>query len=229
MSVDPPPTLVLFPGLGVDERLYGPQQNLPVRLDVPRWIEPESMDETLSHYSQRMAAAIPPRPNLYIGGVSLGAMVALEVARHVRATAALLIGGCHSHRQISPLFRSVLRLASWMPRGWVHPSLAVAPLAFKLFERLPSDQSRLMTTMLRSHSPTQLQWSAGAILGWSFDPRDTDPPVYAVHGEDDEVIPLKNVRPDQVVPGGRHLISLSHPDQVNGFLEESVGLNNAFT
>lgn len=120
------PTLLLFPGLGVDARVFEPQQCLPLRLEVAEWIEPESWSETLAHYAQRMTAAIGPQPNLYVGGISLGAMAALEGARLLNARGVFLIGGCSSHRQISPLFRTLLATVARMPVRAIQPSLLLA-------------------------------------------------------------------------------------------------------
>ena len=222
-TVEPPPRsidaprLVLLPGLGVDGRLYGPQRALPVRLEVVEWPEPESQDETLAHYSARLAAGIRGGGDAYIGGVSLGAMVALEAAKHLDVRGVFLIGGCRSHRQLSAMFKGICTLAGWMPRRLIRPSLALAPPAFKLFEGLNADQIRLMTTMLRESPPERTRWSARAIMGWECG-RDPPAPIHVIHGERDEVIPLKSVRPDHVVKEGRHLISLAHAGEVNRFL-----------
>ena len=217
------PTLLLFPGLGADARTYGPQQSLPVRLEFAQWPEPESATESLAHYSQRLAEAIGPREGLYVGGVSMGAMVALEAARLLNARGVFLIGGCTSGRQISPLFRSVLQMSGAMPTRFVGPALRLSPLAFLAFERLSREHRRLMTRMLREHSPTQVQWSCRAILEWECCAAPPEAPVHAIHGQDDEVVPLQNVRADRVVPGGRHMISLQEPGEVNRFIVERIG------
>jgi pimeloyl-ACP methyl ester carboxylesterase len=223
MTMSDAPTLLLFPGLGADARTYGPQRSLPVRLEFAEWPEPESATESLAHYSQRLAEAIGPRGNVYVGGVSLGAMVALEAARLLNARGVILIGGCTSGRQISPLFRSVLKASSMMPTRFVRPALRLSPLAFLVFERLSREHRRLMTRMLREHSPEQVRWSCRAILEWECCAMPPEVPVHAIHGQDDEVVPLRNVRADQVVPGGRHMISLQAPEEVNRFVVERIG------
>ena len=214
-------TLVLFPGLAVDRELYRPQRSIPYRVEPVDWIEPESRNETLAHYMRRMAASIEPRPNLFLGGVSLGAMAALQAAHYLDARGVIMIDGCFSHRQIAPMFRAVLAAGATLPDQWVRPVLTLGPLGLRMFENLNVDQERLMARMFRRHSPAQIRWSCRAILGWE----NTNPPgvpVHAIHGEDDEVIPLRNVRPQQVVKSGRHLISLSHPAQVNEFIGKSI-------
>lgn len=216
------PTLLLFPGLGADARTYGPQKSLPIRLEFAEYPEPESPHESLAHYSQRIASTIGPRPNLYVGGVSLGAMVALEAARLLNARGVILIGGCTSGRQISPLFRTVLAAGAAMPTRFVRPALLASPLAFLAFERLSREHRRLMTRMLREHSPAQIRWSCRAILEWECCAMPPEAPVHAIHGADDEVVPLQNVRADHVVPGGRHMINLQAPEEVNRFIVERI-------
>jgi pimeloyl-ACP methyl ester carboxylesterase len=216
------PTLLLFPGLGADSRVFAPQRLLPFPLQVGEWPEPESCNETLAHYSHRIADAIGPRKNLFVGGVSLGAMVALETARLLNARGVLLIGGCTSGRQISRAFRSVLKSSAAMPTRMIRPTLLLAPAAFLIFERLRRADRRLMTRVLREHSPAQTQWSCRAILDWECCAIPPGAPVYSIHGERDEIIPLRNVRVDQVVPGGKHLINLETAEEVNRFIAEKM-------
>ena len=216
------PQLLLLPGLGADGRQYGPQAGLPFRVRVVEWPEPVSQSETLAEYGTRIAKSLGPHPNAWVGGISLGAMVALETARALRARGVILIGGCTSHRQIATLFKLTLAAAALLPDWIIHQSLRVTPAAMKLFEQLTPEQRDLMTRMVREHSPRQIRWSCRALSRWDCCATPVNVPIRAIHGADDEVIPLKNVHPDEVVPGGRHLISMSHPEQVNRFLTETV-------
>lgn len=221
------PMLLLFPGLGADARTYGPQRSLPVGLEFAEWPEPESPAESLAHYAQRIAERIGPRANLYVGGVSLGAMVALEAARLLNARGVFLIGGCTAGRQIAPLFRSVLALGAATPTRLIRAALLASPLAFLVFERPTRAHRRLMTRMLREHSPAQTRWSCRAILEWECCAMPPEVPVYSIHEEHDEVVPLRNVRADCVVPGGRHMISLQMPGEVNRFILAGIGADKA--
>jgi pimeloyl-ACP methyl ester carboxylesterase len=216
------PTLLLFPGLGADPRVFAPQQSIPYPLKLGSWPEPESAKETLAHYAQRVAEGIGAHENLYVGGISLGAMVALEAARLLNARGVFLIGGCTSGRQISPAFRSVLSASAAMPTKFIHPSLLLSPLAFLVFERLSREHRRLMTRVLRQHSPEQTRWSCRAILDWECCAMQPRVPVYAIHGQEDEIIPPSNVKVDCVVPRGRHLINLQCADRVNRTIAEQI-------
>lgn len=213
------PRLLLFPGLGTDVRLFGTLMGLPAQTKVAQWIAPESSQESLAHYAERMAHAVALEPGMHVGGISLGAMVALEAAPWLGARSVFLIAGCRSHRQISPLFRALLATVAVMPEEWIRPSLLLGPPALKLFEHLTPSQIHLMMTMLRENSPRQTRWSCRALLRWDCCRLPSDMPIHAIHGELDEVIPARPARPGSVVvAGAHHLVSLSHPDIVTKFI-----------
>lgn len=211
------PRLILYSGLGADGRLFAPQRALPVRLETPGWPEPASEDETLQAYAARLAAGIrdaeadPP----YLGGVSNGGCVALEIARHVPARGVFLLGSCRSGEQVGSVFRRTALLASTVPPSILHPLLAFAPLPLKFFEDLDDAQTQLYVHMLHDISPRQMKWSAGAMMRWESKGDPPGVPVYAIHGNYDAIIPLRNVKADAVIPYGRHLVSLTRARETN--------------
>ena len=75
--------------------------------------------------------------------------------------------------------------------------------------------------MAREMSPELIRWSAASLVGWEYD-GSLRVPIRSIHGGRDEVIPLRNVRPDFVIPEGRHLLSPQHPDAVNRFIAETL-------
>ena len=66
------------------------------------------------------------------------------------------------------------------------------------------------------------KWGCSAILSWR--PSPVTCPVFQLHGDSDQIIPLDRVRPTptQVVRGGGHLLSLSHPAEVTAFISGVV-------
>jgi predicted esterase len=77
--------LILFAGMGADERLFAPQREAFPQLVVPKWIEPVP-GESLAEYARRFAEYVDPGVECYVGGASFGGFVALEVARHLTAS-----------------------------------------------------------------------------------------------------------------------------------------------
>jgi pimeloyl-ACP methyl ester carboxylesterase len=235
-SVTLPKTrLALFSGLGADGRLFEPQRRgltpAGVRVEAPSWIEPAADDEPLASYARRMAALLPPREpgeRLFVGGVSFGALVALEAARHLPdARGVFMIGGCRDSRAVAPFFRFACLAAQYVPTPILKAILYGAPAALVLFESLNWEHMRLYSRMVNDASPRQVRWSAGALLGYRSPGDPPGVPVHLLHGQRDLLIPAKNVHPDFVVPRGRHLIALARPEEVNSYLLEKMGLGTA--
>ena len=226
-SADRPPRLVLFPGLAADGRAFGPQRDAFPWLEVPPWLMPLGGDERLEHYSQRMARQIVPddRP-LYLGGFSFGAIVALEAARHLPTAGVFLIGGGLSYRMITWPFRWMCHVAPFVPLMLVPLVLEFFPLGLDVIEDLNDEQKALYVRMSKDTPPAMIRWGAGAMMRWNF----TGPlpaPIHAIHGHDDRIVrPEPSLRP-RLVRGGRHLISMSHPQVVNGWMADIMFARSA--
>jgi pimeloyl-ACP methyl ester carboxylesterase len=223
---DQTPRLVLLPGLAADARLFEPQRCAFPDLEVPPWLDP-LLDERIEDYSKRMAAQIVPddRP-LFVGGVSFGAIVALEAARHLPTDGVFLIGGGLSHRMITWPFRWMCHVAPLVPLPLVPWLLKLFPIGLDVIEDLTDEQKQLYVRMSRETPPAMIRWGAHAMTRWAF----TGPPpapMHVIHGHDDRIVHPKQLHVDRVIAGGRHLISLSHPDQVNAFLAEKMRVATA--
>jgi len=64
-----------------------------------------------------------------------------------------------------------------------------------------------------------LQWTVSAIRGWNG-MKDESVNIHHIHGNKDFLIPIQNVMPDKVINGGGHVVTLTHPWQVNNFIKE---------
>ena len=101
------PKLILIPGLGTDERLFERQRSAFPDLWVPPWILVRG-NEGLADYAARMAGVIANKQTepFVLGGVSLGGMLAYEIARHVKPQAVVLIASCRTPLGDSRIFSS---------------------------------------------------------------------------------------------------------------------------
>jgi hypothetical protein len=46
--------------------------------------------------------------------------------------------------------------------------------------------------------------------------------VFHIHGSEDRVLPVALAKPDLIVPGGRHALTLFNPSVVNEFIAGAV-------
>lgn len=213
------PAVVLLPGLGADQRLFESQRAVLPELVVPPWPVPQAHD-SLAGFAARLAHAIPRSDRLIIGGSSFGGMVALELAALLQPKGVVLIGSCTSVAGMPVWARHMRRLASALPFSAFHPRRWSLPLVLPKFGRLTKEQRDLFWSMASATPASFLKWGVNAILSWQ--PTPVPVPVHHIHGSADRLIPLRLVRPDRVVPGGGHLLTLTHPQEVNAFLAETV-------
>lgn len=219
-SVNDQPRLVLLPGMGCDRRLFEPQFAAFPRLEVPPWLEPRH-EESLTAYGRRMAATVADDGPIVLGGMSMGGMVALEMARYLPVKRVILIASCRSGRCIRRSLCLPERLARPLPAlvyKALHPA---APLLIR-GGRLSDQQRALFVTMVRDTDHHFLKWACGAILRWSFDAGGAAAiPIAHIHGRQDWLIPAERVQPDALLPGG-HMIHWSHTEAVNDFIREQL-------
>src|SRR6185503_15333814 len=119
--------LILLPGLGADQTLFEPQRGALPPFEVPPWLSPQPA-ESLAAFGERMAAACGPPDPTVIGGVSFGGMVAIEMARHLRPRAVVLIASCTTGAALPPLQRALLRIGAALPVRALRPPRIAWPL-----------------------------------------------------------------------------------------------------
>lgn len=210
------PPLILFSGLGADSSIFLSQSFEFPQLRVPRWIPPRE-DELLPNYCERLAKEIAIDGPCWIGGASFGGIVALEMARLLKPQGVILIGSVRNPSELPwkvKGFRWAQFLIPWIPVKLLQT------IAGKMFvaKRSTTPQTSLMMQFANSN-PEVLKWSLRQLLRWNTAPA-VECPVFRIHGTRDWMIPLGKTRADQVVVGGGHVLSLTHPRQVNAFLRD---------
>lgn len=215
--MDHSPPLILFPGLGGDARLFAAQRVAFPDLIVPNWIEPEP-DEPLVSYAARLAKSIDPGVPCFIGGVSFGGVVALEVAARLLNYECYLIASVRSHLSMPGHLQALRPVTDliFLPK-WIGSA------ALFTVGRWMPPLRRGALRQLHDADLRFLRWAAKAILTWTPSAGVEHVRVAQIHGDRDVIFPLRNVTADLTVKGAGHLVSLTHSRQVNQFLRERMG------
>jgi pimeloyl-ACP methyl ester carboxylesterase len=217
--MDNRPPILLLPGMAADAGMFEPQRAAFPNLIAPSWIDPLPQ-ESLRHYADRFAESLDPGRPCIVGGVSFGGIVALEMASRLRASACVLISSVRSPAEYPLLYR-ILRLtavSSPSHLGWFAGCVAelsapsLPPATTRRLQRLSSPRSAF------------LRWATWAALRWQPSPAARKVPVLQIHGDADRTFPIRHVRPDIVVQGGGHLLSLTHPAAVNDVLRRAESI-----
>jgi pimeloyl-ACP methyl ester carboxylesterase len=213
--------LLLLPGLGADEVLFDPQRRAYPDLQVPPWVTPEP-GETLPAYATRMAQQQQGGPDLVLGGISFGGMVALEMAKLLHPRAVILIASCRSGAAVQPHMRALGRLWCRTPAPLMRPPPLAAPALAWAFGATTPEGRAMMRHFLETRSPAFVKWGLAALLQWRPDGGPACP-VFHVHGGADRLIPASRVAANHVVPGAGHLVNVTHAAEVNAFVGRALG------
>jgi pimeloyl-ACP methyl ester carboxylesterase len=217
--------LILVPGLGADQRLFHKQSVALENLILPDWLEPERSD-TLASYAKRLAARADPGRSCFVGGCSLGGMIALEMSRHLDAKACFLISSIRSPKELPRHFRILKPLASAIPGpcGKLSAGLVpgVARMTLCAARRRSNAAIRSLLEQCAAADPWFMWWAAVAICRWRPSCARWAIPVVHIHGERDHVLPHQNTQPDVLIRGAGHLAVMTHSSEVNTFLRKQM-------
>lgn len=197
---------------------------------VPDWIEPDGRESLLEYarrWGRQLREQIGDRP-VCLGGVSMGGMLALEMAAVLETQCVILISSCRTRRAIDPGMLWFARLTSYLPLWMIDAIRRHLPDSFhEKLGPLSPDHTALTRTMFEDTSSARLRWGCRAMATWRGCGHIDVIPVRHIHGTEDELIRSSKVRPDQWIDGAGHAPTLTHPDVVNAFIEKCLDLGSA--
>lgn len=198
-------------GLAADSRIFKhiqlPAGHQAVYLE---WIPPQK-NESLEAYSIRLGEQIVPNEPFMIVGVSMGGMVANEIARVYRATSVVIISSIPSADQLPDFLRFAGRLHI---HKFLPPSVFKSASVMKRFfsGETPEDK-KILIQVIRDSDPEIIRWSINAILNWKNNTAPNN--VVHIHGTKDELFPIGRLNPTHIIEGGRHMMILGKSQEIN--------------
>lgn len=220
MTVAAAPRLVMIPGLGADARLFEPQRAAFPDLEVVEWIPPRPR-EPLSGYALRLAEGVKGDTPPVLVGVSMGGIVALEMARPLGALGMVLVASCRSRRAISRLALPFERAGRMIPDPCLVRLQRFRPGVSLAFGPAGDGELRSLMAMVAGADTGFVRWAGRVLLTWD-PPPDLKVPIRHIHGSRDRIMPCRRAAPDRVVAGAGHLVNMTHAQQVNAFIADAA-------
>ena len=208
--------------MGADERVFAAQKEVFPDLIVPNWIDPKA-GETIQDYARRFAKNVDPGVPCYIGGASFGGMVAVEMMPFLDVKGCFLIGSTRDPSGL-PSVVKWMRPFAWITRLFPYclVQLACSGFGILLGNHLPPMMRSILSQASHSDS-AYFRWAVAALLSWQSDHKlRDDAKIKQIHGAKDPLLPIHRQSPDQIIPKGAHVISMSYPREVNEFLESGL-------
>jgi len=206
----------LITGFALDRRILE-SLHLPRNRFICHDLISPHPDETLPEYALRMAESIGFEKGDEVGGLSLGGMVALEIARQCGASRLYLLASCTHPRFIRFPFRILARISLWLPDGFSHAVLIRVPALLRWLGLHTAKNSIELSEIISSFPKTWIRIFTTMIFSW----KGCEPavPFTALHSQGDWTIrPPSDLAGLTLLPGRDHLIPLSRHDACRNFL-----------
>jgi pimeloyl-ACP methyl ester carboxylesterase len=193
----------ILPGMGATSAMYDAvRRELRFGVNFKNWPEYRG-EKSYAEVARRVIEENGISEGDVVGGSSLGGMVALEIARSVKAKAVILIGSAVHPREVQGL----LSLLS--------PLAAVTPIS--LIQTLAGKSDNLVSSMFAESYPAFIRAMCEYLRSWQGYQGPAES-VYRIHGRKDHVIPCP--AGCDVIEGAGHLLAITHPQETGTFLEK---------
>jgi len=196
----------LMPGLAAStaifERIVLPENDFEIHL--LEWEIPLGK-ESLADYAKRIAAKIK-QPNPVLIGVSFGGILVQEMAKYIDVRKVIIISSVKSNLE----FPRRLKIAKTTKAYKLIPMsliLNIESLAKFSFGEKVNQRLKLYERFLSVRDIGYLNWAVEQVVLW--DRTVVDEGVIHIHGDMDDVFPIKNIKNCTVVKGGTHVMILN--------------------
>lgn len=207
--------IYLIAGLGADTRLYNNIDFYDHDVTPIDWIEPNKHD-TLHTYAQKLIHQYNIEAKSIVIGVSLGGMIAVEIAKIISLNKVILISSIKTVDEAPAYFSFFRKLPVYkIVSKKLYNSLGV--FIELLFGKMNPDDLWLFKDMLKKSSPDFLRWAMEAVLNW--DNKAIPPNLYHIIGDKDLVFNYKKIKGATIVKGGTHIMVFDKAKQVNKLLK----------
>jgi hypothetical protein len=168
------------------------------------WEIPEP-DESLQNYAKRIALKINKKNPVLIG-VSFGGILVQEIASIVAVRKVIIISSVKSSLEFPRRFKIAKTTKAYklIP---THLILNVENLAKFSFGDKVNQRLKLYEKFLSVRDKNYLDWAIEQVVLWNRVVVDTD--VVHIHGDQDDVFPIKYIKDCIVLKGGTHIMILN--------------------
>ncbi len=208
-----------MPGLAASssifERIVLPTESFEVIL--LDWVQPKK-DETLVSYAQRMAEKVV-HENAVLVGVSFGGILVQEMATFLNLKKLIIISSVKTRDEMPRRikFAKTTKAYKLLPTSLLNN---VEKLIKYSFGNGINQKLKLYEKFLHLRNKDYLDWAIEQVVCW--DRSVPDPRVIHIHGDLDEVFPVKNINSFIPIKGGTHIMILNRFRWFNQYLPDII-------
>jgi len=175
-------------------------------------------NETLQEYAKRITEKII-HENPVLIGVSFGGILVQEMAQFVKAKKVIIISSVRSNAEFPRRMKITKALKAYklIPSDLVNK---IEKLARFTFSKKINERLKLYDKFLSVRDDRYFSWAIRNVILW--DRTEIDPNVIHIHGDSDEVFPIKYIKNCIHIKGGTHIMILSKYRWLNDNLPKII-------
>lgn len=205
--------IYIFSGLGVDRRVFDNINFGDLDVEFVDWITPVK-NEPLQNYAERISRVIITENPILIG-LSFGGMVAVEISKIIKTEKIILIASAKNKFEL-PKFNRIsgkLGLIKLIPKSLFKKQNFITNWLFGI---KTESEKQLLKEILKDTDPEFFSWAINEIVNWKNETRPEN--VIHIHGNEDRIIPFKNVKADFVIEGGGHFMTVNKAKEIQNII-----------
>ncbi len=202
-------------GFGADERVFANLDFREYKIHFIPWLLPEKK-ESLPVYASRMCESIKEE-NPVLFGLSFGGIMCIEIAKLIKTGKVILISSIASFRE----------MPRWMKFTGQSQLNKIFPLrSFRVFEPVQNynlgitnkAELALVREYRKNINPIYTNWAVNQIVNWKNEWQPAN--LVRIHGTNDHIFPIKNIKADYIIPGGGHFMIMNKAEKINEALND---------
>ena len=181
------------------------------------WIIPNKND-TLQDYAKKMAEKVTHQ-NVVLIGVSFGGILVQEMAHFLSVKKVIIISSVKSNTELPSRMKIAKSTKAYklLPTSMAQKIEVLSKFAFG---SIIKQRLILYEKYMCMRDKTYLDWSIEQIINWNQITPDSN--LVHIHGDADEVFPIKNIKNVIEIKGGTHLMILNRFRWFNSHLPEII-------
>lgn len=208
-----------MPGLAAGPEIFE-NISLPENYELHylTWLEPLSLEETISNYAMRMTDEIK-HSNPVLVGVSFGGVIVQEMSKFMEAQKIIIISSVKSKKELPKRFKIAAKSKIYK----LFPTKIVTNFenyAKYFVGKNLEKKAKLYKKYLSVRGKAYIKWSIHNAINWNQEkPLEN---ITHIHGTEDEIFPIKNINNCIKIENGNHSMIIIRAKEISKIIHESL-------
>ena len=175
--------------------------------------------ETIQQYTERMRAGIA-EDNPILMGLSFGGMICTEIAKQIPVSKIIIISSIKSSKELPWWMKTVATLKlNKIVR--LKSTRLTQPIQNKMLGIQSEEEKTLVASLRRKVDLPYTNWALNQAINWKNDWQH--PNIYHIHGDNDRMFPIKNIKADYTIKNGGHFMIMNLATEVSTCINAILG------